>query len=153
MASSNSILREPPHSRKGFAMLALTDQRRTAATAVEDAEATAATEARCQRGLAIAAVCRITKSHNQYIVPSQTGNGTYRVTLNPKPFVPMCTCADYEAREQKCKHVYAVEFSLRRETSTDGTETTTETVTITKKTCTQADLQTGLARVQQGAAG
>jgi transposase len=94
-------------------------------------------ELRRQRGLAIAAVCRITKKHDQWIVPSQTGNGTYRVTLDPPPFVPMCTCPDYEERAQPCKHVYAVQYAIERETNGQGVETVTEaeTVTITKKTC------------------
>src|SRR4051812_35928109 len=51
-------------------------------------------DTREQRGLLIAATCRITKKHDQWIVPSQTGNGSYRVNLNPPPFVPQCTCPD-----------------------------------------------------------
>ncbi|MBV8577023.1 MAG: transposase [Acetobacteraceae bacterium] len=75
-----------------------------------------ATEARRQRGLAIAALCKITQKNGQWIVPSQTGNGTYRVNLNPpNPAVPLCTCDDFAKRGQKCKHVFAVEFVLSRE--------------------------------------
>src|SRR5262249_24122106 len=69
--------------------------------------------------------------------PSQTGNGSYRVNLNPAPFVPMCDCPDYEKRGQKCKHVYAVEYVLQREQHGDGSETVTESVTVTKRTCAE----------------
>ena len=90
-----------------------------------------ATEARRQRGLAIAAVCRITEKNGVYHVPSQTGNGGYRVNLSPPPFVPQCTCPDFAERNQPCKHVFAVEFVANREMSPDGT--VTETVTVTRK--------------------
>ena len=77
-----------------------------------------ATEARRQRGLAIAAVCKIQRKHDQWIVPSQTGNGTYRVNLQPhNPAVPMCSCPDFEERGEPCKHVYAVRFVIERESN------------------------------------
>jgi len=74
-----------------------------------------ADESRRQRGLAIAAQCRIVQQHGQWVVPSQTGNGVHRVNLDPKPFVPMCTCKDFATREQPCKHVWAVRFVIERE--------------------------------------
>ena len=86
---------------------------------------------RQQRGLMIAALCKITKKSDHWSVPSQTGNGACRV--NPKPkneFVPPCTCPDYEPRSQKCKHIYAVEYVIQRESNHNGTETVTETVTV-----------------------
>ncbi len=93
-----------------------------------------ATEVRRQRGLAIAAVCKIVRKNGQWVVPSQTGNGSYRVILDPKPFVPMCTCKDFAEREQPCKHVYAVRYVIERESHPDGSETVTESVTFTRKT-------------------
>jgi hypothetical protein len=116
---ATTILREPPQPGKGFPVADLDP-----------------TEARRQRGLAIAAVCKITQKHGQWVVPSQTGNGSYRVNLDPpSPAVPMCTCPDYEARGEPCKHVFAVRYVIERETSSEGLETVTETLTITKKTC------------------
>lgn len=94
------------------------------------------TEARRQRGLAIAAVTKITPKYGHWLVPSQTGNGHYRVYLDPPEFVPMCNCPDYEARTQPCKHVFAVQFFVQRETNPDGSETVTESVTLTRKTTT-----------------
>ena len=116
-------------------MLSLTYQPSTIQPLTKPVPTPDANESRRQRGLAIAAVCRITKKHDQWIVPSQTGNGTYRVNLTPPPFVPMCTCPDFEERAQPCKHVYAVQYVIERETNGQGIETVTETVTITKKTC------------------
>jgi len=86
-----------------------------------------------QRGLMIAALCKITKKDGQWVVPSQTGTGTtYRVNPNlVNPTVPLCTCPDFETRNQKCKHVFAVEYVIQRERrGPDGTETITETVTV-----------------------
>src|SRR4051794_25580875 len=47
------------------------------------------TEARRQRGLAIAAICRITRDDDLWYVPSQTGTGKYLVTVGD---TPSCTC-------------------------------------------------------------
>jgi SWIM zinc finger len=70
-------------------------------------------ESRRERGRAIAAVTRITQVHGQWVVPSQTGNGSYRVNLNPaSPAIPMCSCKDFAGRERPCKHVYAVRAFL-----------------------------------------
>jgi len=108
----------------------------SAVEAIEAPKVSEATEARRQRGLAIAAVCRITQKNGQWVVPSQTGNGAYRVNPDStNPAVPRCTCKDHEKTGQPCKHVFAVEFVIKRETAPDGAETVTETVTVTKKTC------------------
>lgn len=43
------------------------------------------------------------------------------------------TCLDHEMRRVKCKHIYAVEYTIRREYATNGeTSTLTETVTVRK---------------------
>jgi transposase len=91
-------------------------------------------DAREQRGLLIAATCKIVQKNGFWTVPSQTGNGSYRVCLAPAPFVPQCTCPDYEERKQPCKHVHAVQYVIQREANPDGTETVTESVTLTSKT-------------------
>ena len=96
-----------------------------------------ATEARRQRGLAIAAVCRITRKDGQWVVPSQKGQGTYRVRLDsPDNATPSCTCKDFEERAQPCKHVFAVQFVVEREANPDGSETVTETLTVSRQTTT-----------------
>ena len=47
-----------------------------------------------------------------YKVVSQSGHGTYDVTKR-KVGGWLCTCPDFQYREVKCKHIWAVEFSLK----------------------------------------
>ena len=70
-------------------------------------------ETRQHRGLAIAALCRITQKFGHWSVPSQTGNGYHRVHVGPETFD--CTCGDFENTAKKCKHIYAVEYVIQRE--------------------------------------
>ena len=51
-------------------------------------------------------------------VPSQAGHGAYEVRPNLQ--APRCTCPNFEFRNAKCKHVFAVEYTLMRETTSDG---------------------------------
>jgi len=96
-------------------------------------------DTREQRGMQIAATTRLRRTSEGWIVPSQSGGTSYRV----RPLVPLrralpgqtipdytCTCPDWEARGRDCKHVFAVEFTMRREVVSDGM-VTTEEVTIT----------------------
>ena len=59
------------------------------------------------------------------MVPSQSGKGNYMVSLDDKPF---CTCPDFENRQEACKHVYAVQYTVERETHEDGSATVIETI-------------------------
>jgi hypothetical protein len=101
---------------------------------------TAGVEARKQRGLEIAALARIEKKDGFYLVPSQTRPipTKYKVWSNPSKPVFTCTCADHETRQCNCKHIYAVIYTLRREANPDGSETVTESVTVTKTRKTYA---------------
>lgn len=89
-------------------------------------------DAREERGLMIAATCKIEKNKLGWKVPSQSGNGTYIVNLDHGE--PFCTCPDFETRHLPCKHIHAVEFTIQRETKADGSVTVTKTV---KMSCTQ----------------
>src|SRR6266404_1241433 len=88
-----------------------------------------------QRALIIAAKTKVKKSGGKWLVPSQTGNGTqYTVDLSSDS--PGCTCPDHETHRIKCKHMYAVEYTIEREqtvTRTTTGDTTTTTVTETVK--------------------
>ena len=84
-----------------------------------------------QKGFQIAALSKIKRNQAGWWVPSQSGNGKYLVVLDRE--LPFCTCPDYEARQQPCKHIYAVEFTIRRETKADGTTTVTKTMRVTYK--------------------
>ena len=90
--------------------------------AVADSTATVTdpTEARRQRGLAIAAVTRIEeKKPGLWAVPSQTGTGkNYWVRIDNDQ--QTCTCPDFEERSQPCKHVFAVQFTVQRRATRTG---------------------------------
>jgi len=86
-----------------------------------------------QRGLVIAATAKLQKSDDGYrwFVPSQTKGCQNTYTVKPDPAHPQCTCPDFTARQQRCKHIYATEIVIRREFTDDGeTQTFTETVTV-----------------------
>lgn len=84
---------------------------------------------RQQRGLELAATARITRKGEGWEVPSQTLNGRYIVTRGNDGY--RCSCPDYELRGVKCKHAFAVEFVMKRETAPDGTVTETRAVRVT----------------------
>src|SRR5258707_14697204 len=88
-----------------------------------------------QRGLVIAAKSKLQRSDDghRWFVPSQTGHrGTY-YTVKPDPAKPHCTCPDFECRQLRCKHIFAVEIVIQREVTDDGeTQTVTETLTVKK---------------------
>jgi len=68
-------------------------------------------DVRQERGLLIATTCKIEENRLGWKVPSQSGNGTYIVNLDHGE--PFCSCSDFEATGQKCKHIYALEFMLQ----------------------------------------
>jgi transposase len=86
---------------------------------------------RQQRGLAIAATQVIGRTHGgAFMVPSQSEVGRkYRVVQEAEGF--SCACPDYELTGRTCKHGFAVEFFLRRETKPDGTVIETKAARLT----------------------
>ncbi|HKO99771.1 MAG TPA: SWIM zinc finger family protein [Pyrinomonadaceae bacterium] len=96
-------------------------------------------EAREVKGLEIAAKSKLQQSGDRWFVPSQTGHrGTY-YTVKPDTATPHCRCPDFEARQLRCKHLFAVEYVIQREFTFNEktqTQTLTETVTV-KQTYTQ----------------
>ncbi len=87
-------------------------------------------ESRQQRGLEIAAVSKIERKGTAWLVPSQSGKGRY--TVIPDDEAPHCSCPDHADGGHKCKHLFAVEYVLRREKNADGSTTVTETMTVQK---------------------
>jgi len=77
------------------------------------------------KALEIAARCRITFENGAFSVPSQSGNGHYRVSLHP---LPSCTCEDFQLRQQPCKHVLAARLTLERECGAKGPVIDTDAV-------------------------
>jgi transposase len=85
---------------------------------------------RQQKGLIIAATMPIKKQGESavFVVPSQSLNGKYRVDSSAKT----CSCPDFELRQKPCKHVFAVEYVQRRETTVhpSGATTVVETQAV-----------------------
>ena len=76
-------------------------------------------ETREQGGIAIAARSNITrKGKRTFAVPSQSGRGEYIVEYDRQD--QHCDCPDFETHQCKCKHIFAVECVIQRETKTEG---------------------------------
>ena len=89
-------------------------------------------DARQEKAVEIAKKAKLTCQGGLWLVPSQSGSNEY--TVDPDPQSPRCSCPDFEARQLRCKHIYAVEITLKREIVSDGrTQTITETVTVKQK--------------------
>ena len=88
---------------------------------------------RRQRGLAIAALVPITKDRFGYRVPSQSSKKreSYIVTLDGDN--GGCSCPDYEERQRPCKHLYAVQYVIKREELRNDTVAKTRAVRATYK--------------------
>jgi hypothetical protein len=93
-------------------------------------------EERELKALEIAAKSKLVKKGNEWLVPSQSTRGA-KYTVDPNPESPHCNCPDFECRQLECKHIFAVEYTLEREETSDGQTLVTETVKVTRKTYTQ----------------
>lgn len=87
------------------------------------------TDPRQQRGLLIAATAKIVRKGDVWLVPAQTPR-VARYTVSMVGESPHCTCPDHETRGVRCKHIYAVEYTIQRESNADGSATVTETLTV-----------------------
>src|SRR4029079_9779667 len=89
------------------------------------------------KALEIAAKAKLQRSDDgfRWFVPSQTRGkgGDYYYTVKPDPLDPQCSCPDFEARKLRCKHIFAVEYTIQREQTSDGQTTITETLKISQK--------------------
>jgi len=83
-------------------------------------------DARQERGMMIAATTKIRRHGAAYMVPAQSRPGT-EYTVFPKS--KRCDCPDFELRQLECKHLFAVQFVMQRETVTNAKGETTVTET------------------------
>ena len=65
------------------------------------------------KGLEIAARSRISFKDGAWVVPSQSGKGTYRVVLSPQG--DSCPCDDFQLTQKPCKHVHAARLVQERD--------------------------------------
>src|SRR5882762_1056709 len=68
-------------------------------------------DTREQRGQEIAALLQFRHTEKGWVVPSQSGKGSYVVNLDGD--VHTCSCPDYELRQRQCKHIWAVLLALQ----------------------------------------
>jgi len=92
-------------------------------------------DVREQRGREIAERARIEKRGGAWLVPSQSGNGPFRVTLESGDL--RCTCEDFALRAKPCKHIYAAAIVVQRQTVTETTTVTADATTTTTVTQTE----------------
>jgi len=94
-------------------------------------------DGREQRGLVIAQRHSLKPAGKHWYVPSESSAERYRVD----PVAGICSCPDFELRRTKCKHIWAVQFTIQRETThteetvingDSATRTVTETITTVK---------------------
>lgn len=85
-----------------------------------------------QKGQEIAANQKLTRQGKLWLVPSQNSKEQY--TVDTARETPRCTCRDYEFRKAKCKHIFAVEFTIQRRSRTVKVENGQTTVTDVTET-------------------
>jgi hypothetical protein len=85
-----------------------------------------------ERGLVIAATCRLHRNDNgTWRVPSQTSRESLFYTVNLE--TKACTCLDCTDGGFVCKHYYAASIVHTRDVLPDGTVIETKTVTMTER--------------------
>ena len=98
-------------------------------------------DARDFKGMQIAATMPVRRSTHGWIVPSQSGPHSYSVSAAHPALKNItnalsdleCNCPDFELRRLPCKHVIAVELTVKREVTTDeGIMTEEVSVTYTQ---------------------
>jgi len=93
-------------------------------------------EERELKALQIAAKSKLTRKGKTWLVPSQSVRGA-QYTVKADPNEPLCSCPDFESRKQRCKHIFAVEYTLEREQTSDGETVVTESFKVTRRTYSQ----------------
>ena len=83
-----------------------------------------------ERGRLIYKSVKIVKTPSGWRVPSQMGNGQeYLVKFGGHK--PKCSCPDCQVRKKKCKHIFAVEFYIKREITNEGKIKETKGIKVT----------------------
>jgi transposase/predicted nucleic acid-binding Zn finger protein len=106
-----------------------------------------------QKGIAIASKTVLKKDGNLWLVPSQSGQGKYKVNTDEQS----CSCPDFDFRGEACKHMFAVRYTIEKIEKTkttvkeNGKTTVTETVKVTRKTYKQEWPAYNMAQTQEKA--
>lgn len=111
----------------------------------------AAQDARRERGLVIARMEGQVRRvwDGLYYVRSQGGNGEYQVSVSKRGWT--CSCPDYVHRYAKCKHIWAVEVSIRIRHTVDGQRVIAEVSVSECYFCHSTDIKkSGVRRNKSG---
>src|SRR5215831_3587683 len=107
-------------------------------------------EERELKALQIAAKSKLTRRGKTWLVPSQSVRGAqHTVKLDPQE--PQCSCPDFDSRKQRCKHIFAVEYTVEREQTSEGETIFTESFKVTRRTYSQNWSAYNLAQTQEKA--
>ncbi len=85
---------------------------------------------------------------NNYQIKSQTRNELYKIIITTIGWV--CSCADHMFRGVKCKHIYAVEFSLELRKQVEIQKIEEVVISGCKYCKSEAVVKCGLRRNKQG---
>ncbi len=83
-----------------------------------------------ERGKLILKSFKIVKTPFGWRVPSQS-HGGHSYLVKYKKHEPTCDCPDCQIRKKKCKHIFAVEFYIKREITEEGKIKETKGVKVT----------------------
>ena len=84
-----------------------------------------------EKGKLLAKSTRIVKTPKGFWrVTSQTNTGKQYIVRIDRKFNPKCECLDCTMRKKKCKHIWAVEFYIKKEISKEGEVTETKGVKV-----------------------
>jgi len=108
-------------------------------------------EERELKALEIAAKSKLSRRGKTWLVSSQSvRRAQYSVKLDPEE--PECSCPDFECRKQRCKHIFAVEYTIPREHISDGETIFTESFKVTRRTYSQNWTAYNITQTQEKAA-
>ena len=84
---------------------------------------------RTEKGLQIAKTGKVMLSGDKWLVPSQTSDRQYHVTLGLDK--KTCSCSDFEERHLTCKHIFAVQITITKSVDKQGNVTITKVEKVT----------------------
>ena len=90
-----------------------------------------------ERGELLAKSTKIVKTPHGWKVASQTNTSRDYIVKFTRDYIvkftrdePKCSCPDCELRHKKCKHIYAVEFYIKRQINEEGRITETKGIKV-----------------------
>ncbi len=86
---------------------------------------------RAERGKELLKTFKVVKTPLGWRVPSQSHGGHYYIVKINKNHEPRCSCPDCQIRKKKCKHIFAVEFYIKREITKEGKLKETKGIKVT----------------------